>query len=113
MRTINYKFIVFFLDTINIIIINKLSNVYLNRALTQSEILEELKKSKIICMTSFKEGLPTILIEGLFTSNALVSYDCNYGPSDIITEKNGFLIPLHDQKKQTLENTEMALYQIS
>ena len=82
----------------NIIIINKLSNVYLNRALTQSEILEELKKSKIICMTSFKEGLPTILIEGLFTSNALVSYDCNYGPSDIVNEKNGFLIPMHDKQ---------------
>ncbi|MFN3020032.1 glycosyltransferase [Chryseobacterium sp. TY3] len=75
-----------------------LKNVYLNNALSPTEILGELRKSKIICMTSLKEGLPTILIEGLFTSNALISYNCNYGPSDIVNKENGYLIPMHDKK---------------
>ena len=34
----------------------------------------------------------------MFCSNVLVAYDCNYGPSDIINENNGFLIPLGDKK---------------
>ena len=66
---------------------------------TLVQILAVLLKSKIFAFTSLKEGLPTVLIEAMFCGNVLVSYDCNYGPSDIITEKNGFLIPLHDQKK--------------
>lgn len=77
---------------------DKLTNVYLNKAVSPTEILEELKKSKIICMTSLKEGLPTILIEGLFTSNTLIAYDCNFGPSDIINDNNGFLIPMHNKE---------------
>jgi len=45
------------------------------------------------------KGHVALLEEAKQNRNVLVSYDCNYGPSDIITEKNGFLIPLHDQKK--------------
>ena len=62
------------------------------------EISELLGKSKIFVSTSLKEGLPTVLVEAMFCSNALVAYDCNYGPSDIINENNGFLIPLGDKK---------------
>ena len=62
------------------------------------EISRLLDKSKIFISTSLKEGLPTVLVEAMFCSNALVAYDCNYGPSDIINENNGFLIPLGDKK---------------
>ena len=62
------------------------------------EISELLGKSKIFVSTSLKEGLPTVLVEAMFCSNALVAYDCNYGPSDIINENNGFLIPLGDKQ---------------
>ena len=62
------------------------------------EISELLGKSKIFVTTSLKEGLPTVLVEAMFCSNALIAYDCNYGPSDIINENNGFLIPLGDKK---------------
>ena len=61
------------------------------------EISRLLDKSKIFISTSLKEGLPTVLVEAMFCSNALVAYDCNYGPSDIINENNGFLIPMHDK----------------
>lgn len=62
------------------------------------EISRLLDKSKIFISTSLKEGLPTVLVEAMFCSNALVAYDCNYEPSDIINENNGFLIPLGDKK---------------
>ena len=62
------------------------------------EISKLLDKSKIFVSTSLKEGLPTVLVEAMFCSNALIAYDCNYGPSDIINENNGFLIPLGDKK---------------
>ena len=48
-------------------------------------------------LTSLKEGLPTVLIEAMFSSNILISYNCNHGPSDIINENNGFLIPMDDK----------------
>lgn len=69
------------------------------------EVYELIKKSKINCLTSEAEALPTILIQAMFSSNALVAYDCNFGPADIISEKNGFLIPMNDQKlfKEKLE----------
>ncbi|MDY3548803.1 glycosyltransferase [Riemerella anatipestifer] len=54
-------------------------------------------ESKICCLTSTAEALPTILIQAMFCSNVLVAYDCNYGPSDIINENNGFLIPLKNK----------------
>lgn len=63
------------------------------------EIYQILLKSKIFVFTSLKEGLPTVLIEAMFCGNVIISYDCNYGPSDIVTEKNGFLIPLYNQKE--------------
>lgn len=65
---------------------------------TTDEISKLLDKSKILVSTSLREGLPTVLIESIFCSNVLITYDCNYGPSDIINENNGFLIPLGDKQ---------------
>ena len=53
---------------------------------TTDEISKLLDKSKIFVLTSLKEGLPTVLIEAMFSSNILISYNCNHGPSDIINE---------------------------
>ena len=72
---------------------------------TSEEILELLRSSKIFGFTSLKEALPTVLAEAMFCGNALISYNCNYGPSDIINEKNGFLIHISDREsfKEKLE----------
>jgi glycosyltransferase involved in cell wall biosynthesis len=50
----------------------------------------------------------------MFCSNAIISYDCKDGPADIINDKNGFLIPIHDkenfkQKLGILINNEEIL----
>lgn len=78
------------------------------------EVYRLLSVSKINCLTSTEEALPTILIQAMFFSNVLMAYDCPYGPSDIISEKNGFLIPLHDkntfiEKLESLTANEESL----
>ena len=75
-----------------------------------SEIYKELAKSKIFLFTSKTECLPTVLIEANLMSNALISYNCNYGPSDIVDESNGFLIPKSDQK-QFIERLQFLINQ--
>ena len=61
-------------------------------------IYNELSKSKIFLFTSKTEAFGLVLLEAMFTGNAIISYDCNYGPSDIINDNNGFLIPMHNKK---------------
>ena len=75
------------------------SKVTFTGRLSIDEIKNELLKSKIFLFTSLNEAFGMVLLEAMFCGNALISYDCNYGPSDIINEKNGFLIPLNDEKE--------------
>jgi len=83
----------------------KKSQINFHGALQIDQIINFYQNSKIFAFTSIKEALPTTLIEAMMCGNALLTYDCNYGPSDIINEKNGFLIPLHN-KKMFIEKLE-------
>lgn len=56
-------------------------------------------RSKIFAFTSLREAFGNVLVEAMMCGNALIAYDCDTGPADIVNEKNGFLIPLQDQKK--------------
>ena len=81
---------------------------------TSDEILELLRKSKIFGFTSLKEALPTVLVEAMFCSNAIISYNCNYGPSDIVKNNSGFLIDVNNkedfiQKLEMLTNSDEKL----
>lgn len=73
------------------------SKVTFTGRLPINEIKNELLKSKIFLFTSVNEAFGMVLLEAMFCGNALISYDCNYGPSDIINQNNGFLIPLNNQ----------------
>lgn len=73
------------------------SKVTFTGRLPINEIKNELLKSKIFLFTSLNEAFGMVLLEAMFCGNALISYDCNYGPSDIINQNNGFLIPLNNQ----------------
>lgn len=83
----------------------KKSQINFHGTLRIDQIIKFYQNSKIFAFTSIKEALPTTLIEAMMCGNALLTYDCNYGPSDIINEKNGFLIPLHN-KKMFIEKLE-------
>lgn len=56
-------------------------------------ILNVYLDSQLLVMTSKLEGLPLVLIEGLFCDLPLIAFDCNCGPADIIDNGHtGFLI---------------------
>ena len=81
---------------------------------TSEEILKLLRRSKIFGFTSLKEALPTVLVEAMFCSNAIISYNCNYGPSDIVKNNSGFLIDVNNkedfiQKLEMLTNSDEKL----
>lgn len=83
-----------------------------------NEIADLLSRSKIFAFTSKKEAFALVLVEAMFAGNALLSYDCKYGPSDIISERNGFLIPMHDkiqfqEKLQYLINNPEKLEELN
>lgn len=65
---------------------------------TSEEILELLRKSKIFGFTSLKEAFGNVLLEAMFCGNIIIAYDCEYGPSDIISKESGFLVKIHDKK---------------
>ena len=81
---------------------------------TSEEILKLLRRSKIFGFTSLKEALPTVLLEAMFCGNAIISYNCNYGPSDIVKNNSGFLIDVNNkedfiQKLEMLTNSDEKL----
>ena len=72
----------------------------------QIEILSGIKniqyyysKASIFVFTSKAEGFPNVLLEAMHFGLPCISTDCNYGPSDLITDgKDGFLVPVNDQE---------------
>lgn len=66
--------------------------------LPPTDVIEEYyKKASILLLTSRNEGFPMVLIEALSFGIPVVSFDCETGPAEIITDtKDGFLIPLFD-----------------
>ncbi len=57
-------------------------------------------KADIFVFTSRSEGFPNALMEAYYMGIPCISTDCDYGPSDIITNGlDGFLIPVDDEKE--------------
>lgn len=78
---------------------NLQSKIIFTGRLSIDQIKNELLYSKIFLFMSKTEAFGMVLLEAMFCGNALLSYDCNYGPSDIINQNNGFLVPMNDKKK--------------
>jgi GalNAc-alpha-(1->4)-GalNAc-alpha-(1->3)-diNAcBac-PP-undecaprenol alpha-1,4-N-acetyl-D-galactosaminyltransferase len=72
----------------------------------QIEILSNIKnihdyymKASLFVFTSKAEGFPNALLEAMHFGLPCISTDCNYGPSDLITDgKDGFLVPVNNQE---------------
>lgn len=62
-----------------------------------SDMMHEYLRSSIHVMTSRFEGLPMVMIEAQSCGLPSVSFDCPYGPSEIIQDGiNGYLLPMGD-----------------
>ena len=55
-------------------------------------------KASIFAFSSKAEGFPNVLLEAMHFGLPSLSTNCNYGPSELITNgENGFLAPVNDQ----------------
>ena len=62
-----------------------------------ANITEKYIESSIYVMTSHYEGFGIVLIEAMICGLPCISFDCPYGPSEILAEgEDGFLIPAND-----------------
>ena len=63
----------------------------------RKDVLEIYKIADLFLFPSKREGLPCSLIEAMACGLPCVSFNCPYGPSEILTDnENGFLIPIND-----------------
>lgn len=59
-----------------------------------------LEKYALYCLTSYREGLPIVLLEAKIKKLPIVSFDVLTGPNEIVQNNvNGFLIECYDTKK--------------
>ena len=66
--------------------------------------------SEIFVLCSTYEGFPNVLLEAMVHDCAVVSYDCDTGPSDLIRNgENGFLVPLDDGDEGLTEALTLLL----
>lgn len=60
----------------------------------------ELSKASILCMTSRFEGMPLVLLEAMNAGVAPITFDYEFGPSDVITDGvNGLLVTNRDENE--------------
>ena len=63
-------------------------------------ILEKYKDYSICVLTSYREGLPLVLLEAKCNMIPIVSFDCATGPSEIIDNGvDGYLVECYNTKK--------------
>ncbi|MFC6206070.1 glycosyltransferase [Levilactobacillus tongjiangensis] len=68
----------------------------------KTDLTEEYKQASLALLTSREEGFSLSTLEELSFSIPVISYDMNYGPSDMITDgKNGYLVPANNQEMLT------------
>lgn len=89
------------------------NNVFL-RGFTD-DVDTEMTKSIATLLTSKFEGFGMVILESMFNSTPVISYDINYGPSDMIDHKNdGFLVEPNNIEQmagyiiELLDDTEKA-----
>ncbi len=59
--------------------------------------LKYFAKADIFVLSSYAEGLPNVLIEGMMCGCTPVSTDCPTGPREVIQDgKYGYLVPMRD-----------------
>lgn len=63
----------------------------------RSDVDRYMQKSKIFVLPSLAEGFPNSLVEAMANGMACISFDCESGPSEIVTNgKDGILVKVGD-----------------
>lgn len=65
----------------------------------RNDINEIMRSSDILLLSSYFEGLPTVLVEACLNNLPIVSSNCQTGPSEIVSHGvNGYLFDVGDKK---------------
>ena len=63
------------------------------------DIMNAYRQSSISLLSSLSEGFALVIVEAMECGVPVVSYQCPYGPKDLISEgKDGFLVPVGDEQ---------------
>lgn len=63
------------------------------------DLQEKYKQYAMYVLSSYREGLPLVLLEAKVNRLPIVSFDCATGPREIVTDgEDGFLIDCYDKK---------------
>lgn len=63
----------------------------------QTQVEQYLYNANVLALSSMFEGTPNTLIEAISFGLPVVSFNCSYGPSEIVVEgENGYLVPVKD-----------------
>lgn len=91
-------------------LINKLDIKNIHLKGTSNNMEDIYLSSSFLVMSSIFEGLPMVLIEAQSFGLPIISFDCPYGPSEVVThDKDGFLISLVDVDGLALAIKELIL----
>ncbi|MEZ8688514.1 glycosyltransferase [Vibrio lentus] len=74
---------------------------------------ELYNRAKVTILTSYYEGYPNVLAESLSCNTPVVAFDCESGPSEIITDGiNGYLIDCFDVESFTRKSIEILDFSV-
>jgi len=66
----------------------------------QNNPFKYLSKAKFSVLSSKNEGFPNVILESLACQTPVISFDCNFGPRDMITNlENGILVENQNWEK--------------
>ena len=66
----------------------------------KKDIIDIIKYSRILVLSSDYEGIPNIIIEAFIAGTPVVATDCSPGGARLLidNERNGFVVPMRDYK---------------
>ena len=73
-------------------------------------MLEKYKEYGMCVLTSYREGLPLVLLEAKINKLPIISFDIDTGPREIIKDGvNGFLIEPYDTRLMAIKINELLM----
>lgn len=75
----------------------------------RSEVREVYEKSDIVCLPSYREGLPKSLVEAMAIGRPIITTDAIGCKDCVIDGYNGYLVPIMDSKNLALRIKDLIL----